>query len=445
MTLLRTFKGGIHPPGHKDATEGRPVEAMPLPARVVIPLAQHLGVPCEPVVKVGDEVKEGQLIGEAKAFVSAPVHASIAGSVAAIEELPHPLAPMPVRAVVIESKGESAASAWERRSDWSGWSPKELLEAIRAAGVVGMGGAAFPAHVKLSPAPPAKIDTLIINGVECEPYLTADHRLMLESSQDIVEGVRIIARVLGATRIYFGIENNKPDAIAVMQRHAADAALWSGIAVEVVPLKVKYPQGAEKQLIRAVTGRVVPSGGLPFQVGVVVQNVGTAAAVYEAVVKGKPLIERILTVGGEGVKEPRNLRVRIGTPFSQVIEYAGGMVQTDLPVKVIMGGPMMGIAQYTLDVPVIKGTSGILVLPQREAAKSLPCVKCGACVEICPMNLMPNRIATFAERRDFAECEAQHVRDCVECGACTYTCISRRPIVHLVKFAKINLVKPKKA
>lgn len=445
MTLLRTFKGGIHPPGHKDATEGRPVEAMPLPARVVIPLAQHLGVPCEPVVKVGDEVKEGQLIGEAKAFVSAPVHASIAGSVAAIEELPHPLAPMPVRAVVIESKGESAASAWERRSDWSGWSPKELLEAIRAAGVVGMGGAAFPAHVKLSPAPPAKIDTLIINGVECEPYLTADHRLMLESSQDIVEGVRIIARVLGATRIYIGIENNKPDAIAVMQRHAADAALWSGIAVEVVPLKVKYPQGAEKQLIRAVTGRVVPSGGLPFQVGVVVQNVGTAAAVYEAVVKGKPLIERILTVGGEGVKEPRNLRVRIGTPFSQVIEYAGGMVQTDLPVKVIMGGPMMGIAQYTLDVPVIKGTSGILVLPQREAAKSLPCVKCGACVEICPMNLMPNRIATFSERRDFAECEAQHVRDCVECGACTYTCISRRPIVHLVKFAKINLVKPKKA
>jgi len=445
MTLLRTFKGGIHPPGHKDATEGKPVDVMPLPRRVVIPLAQHLGVPCEPVVKVGDEVQEGQLIGEAKAFVSAPIHASIAGAVVAIEELPHPLAPVPVRAVVIESKGAPTAAAWERRNDWSGLSPKELLEAIRAAGVVGMGGAAFPAHVKLSPAPPAKVDTLIVNGVECEPYLTADHRLMLERSQDIVEGVRIIARVLGVTRIYFGIENNKPDAIAVMQRHAAEAALWSGIAVEVVPLKVKYPQGAEKQLIRAVTGRVVPGGGLPFQVGVVVQNVGTAAAIYEAVVKSKPVIERILTVGGDGVKEPKNLRVRIGTPFSQVIEYAGGMVQTDLPVKVVMGGPMMGIAQYTLDVPVIKGTSGILVLQQREAAKSLPCVKCGACVEICPMNLMPNRIATFAERRDFAECEAHHVRDCVECGACTYTCISRRPIVHLVKFAKINLVKPKKA
>lgn len=445
MTLLRTFKGGIHPPGHKDATEGKPVDVMPLPRRVVIPLAQHLGVPCEPVVKVGDEVQEGQLIGEAKAFVSAPIHASIAGAVVAIEELPHPLAPVPVRAVVIESKGAPTAAAWERRNDWSGLSPKELLEAIRAAGVVGMGGAAFPAHVKLSPAPPAKVDTLIVNGVECEPYLTADHRLMLERSQDIVEGVRIIARVLGVTRIYFGIESNKPDAIAVMQRHAAEAALWSGIAVEVVPLKVKYPQGAEKQLIRAVTGRVVPGGGLPFQVGVVVQNVGTAAAIYEAVVKSKPVIERILTVGGDGVKEPKNLRVRIGTPFSQVIEYAGGMVQTDLPVKVVMGGPMMGIAQYTLDVPVIKGTSGILVLQQREAAKSLPCVKCGACVEICPMNLMPNRIATFAERRDFAECEAHHVRDCVECGACTYTCISRRPIVHLVKFAKINLVKPKKA
>jgi electron transport complex protein RnfC len=418
---------------------------MPLPTRVVIPLAQHLGVPCEPVVKVGDEVKEGQLIGEAKAFVSAPVHASISGTVVAIEDLPHPAAPLPVRAVVIESKTPATPLAWDRRTDWSALPAKELLEAIRAAGVVGLGGAAFPTHVKLSPAPPAKIDTLILNGVECEPYLTADHRLMLERSQEVIDGTRILLRVLGVSRVCFGIEKNKPDAIAIMQGHAGNAALWQGVTVEVVPLEVKYPQGAEKQLIKAVTGKEVPSGGLPFQIGVVVQNVGTAVAVYEAVVKGKPLIERILTVSGDGVQQPRNLAVRVGTPFAQVIEYAGGLVSSEHPLKVIMGGPMMGLAQYTLDVPVIKGTSGIVVLQQPQSARSLPCVKCGSCVDICPMALMPNRIAYFSERRDFAECDAHHVRDCVECGACTYVCFSRRPIVHLVKYAKANLIKAKKA
>jgi electron transport complex protein RnfC len=444
MGLWRTFKGGIHPPDHKAATKDRPIEVMPLPSRVVLPLAQHLGVPCEPVVEVGDEVQEGQLIGAAKAFVAAPIHASISGTVVAIEEHPHPAAPMPVRAVVIESRTPPTARVWERRADGSARTAKELLEAIHSAGVVGLGGAAFPTHVKLSPAPPAKIDTLIINGAECEPYLTADHRLMLERSREVVEGTRILLRALGVSRVCFGIEKNKPDAIAILQGHAADAALWQGVTVEVVPLEVKYPQGAEKQLINAVTGKEVPSGALPFQIGVVVQNVGTAVAVYEAVVKGKPLIERVLTVGGDGVRQPRNLLVRIGTPFAQVIEYAGGMVPGDVPVKVIMGGPMMGLAQYTLDVPVIKGTSGIIVLRERQAAKSLPCVKCGSCVDICPMGLMPNRIAYFSERRDFAECDAHHVRDCVECGACTYVCFSRRPIVHLVKFAKASLIKAKK-
>jgi electron transport complex protein RnfC len=444
MGFLRTFKGGIHPPDQKAATKDRPIEVMPLPSRVVLPLTQHLGVPCEPVVKVGDAVQEGQLVGAAKGFVSAPVHASISGTVVAIEDHPHPASSMPVRAVVIENQTPPTALAWERRNDGSALSAKELLEAIRAAGVVGLGGAAFPTHVKLSPAPPTKIDTLILNGVECEPYLTADHRLMLERSQELVEGTRILLRALGSRRVCFGIEKNKPDAIAIMQGHAANAALWQGATVEIVPLEVKYPQGAEKQLIKAVTGKEVPSGGLPFQIGVVVQNVGTAVAVYEAVAKGKPLIERVLTVSGDGVQNPRNLLVRIGTSFAQVIEAAGGMVPGEYPVKVIMGGPMMGLAQYTLDVPVIKGTSGIVVLQQRQPVKSLPCVKCGSCVDLCPMGLMPNRIAYFAERQDFAECDAHHVRDCVECGACTYVCFSRRPIVHLVKLAKASLIKAKK-
>jgi len=444
MTVLRTFRGGVHPPDHKDQTAGKAIERVALPARVFIPLAQHLGVPCEPVVKVGDEVAEGQLIGDAKAAVSSPVHASIPGIVAAIEEHPHPAAPFPVRAIVIERRNDVAPLAWDGRADWSARSPRDLLAAIRAAGVVGLGGAAFPTHIKLAPPPPAKVDTLIVNGVECEPYLTSDHRLMLERPLEVVEGIRIMLRVLDLRQAYIGIEANKPDAIEVMQRHAADPALWGGASVQVVPLKVKYPQGAEKQLIGAITGRAVPSGGLPFQIGVVVQNVGTAVAICDAVVRGKPLIERVVTVAGSVVKEPRNLAVRIGTPFSQVLECAGGLVATDQPLKVIMGGPMMGLAQHTLAVPVVKGTSGILVLEERQVPKALPCVKCGSCVDICPMGLMPNRLAYFSSRGDFAECEVHHVRDCIECGACTYVCFSRLPIVHLVKYAKASLVKPKK-
>jgi electron transport complex protein RnfC len=298
--------------------------------------------------------------------------------------------------------------------------------------------------VKLCPPKEARIDALIVNGVECEPYLTADHRLMVERSRGIVEGVRILLKVLGVTRAFIAIERNKPDAIRIMRECAADKSLWNGSVAEVVPLKVKYPQGSEKQLIKAVVHKEVPSGGLPFQVGVVVQNVGTAFAVHEAVVKGKPLIERVVTVSGNRIARPGNLAVRIGTPFADVIEHAGGVVPGARPVKIIMGGPMMGIAQYSLDVPVIKGTSGILALEEGRPKRRLPCVKCGACVEVCPMNLMPCRIAEFADRDDFAACDAQHVRDCMECGACAYTCISSRPLVHLIKYAKLSLSKAKK-
>jgi electron transport complex protein RnfC len=443
-SFFGSFKGGVHPPEHKHQTDNTPIELMPLPSRVIIPLLQHTGAICEPLVKVGDEVQEGQKIGEAKAFISAPIHASISGTVVAIEDHPHPSVAMPVRSIIIESKNPPVPGTWETKADWSALSGKELLDRIKEAGIVGLGGAAFPTHVKLSPPKETKVDTLIINGVECEPYLTVDHRLMVERALDILEGVKIIRKVLRINRIYIGIEKNKPDAIKLMQEYAADTSRWDGATVEVVPLKVKYPQGAEKQLIKAIMRKEVPSGGLPFDVGVIVQNVGTALAIYEAVVKGKPLIERMITVGGNGIKSPKNLAVRIGTPFAKIIEYAGGIVTNGHPLKTIMGGPMMGIAQYTLDVPVIKGTSGILVLAEQKPKKERPCVKCGHCVEICPMNLMPNRLADFAERDNFAECDVYHVRDCTECGGCTYICSSNRPIVHLVKYTKVNLSKMKK-
>jgi electron transport complex protein RnfC len=439
-----TFLGGVHPPEHKDPTDSKPIERMPLPSRVVIPLQQHTGAMCEPVVQVGHEVKEGQCIGEARGFVSSPVHASISGLVAAIDSFPHPVIPSLVRSIVIESKSPPVPAAWDKTADWSALSGRDLLDRICDAGIVGLGGAAFPTHVKLSPPTGTAVDALIVNGVECEPYLTSDHRLMVERARDVVEGVRVLLKVLGVQRAYIAIEKNKPDAIRIMREHAANRSLWNGAAVEVVPLKVKYPQGAEKQLISTILRKEVPSGGLPFHIGVVVQNVGTAFAVYEAVAKGKPLIERVVTVGGNRLKEPKNLIVRIGTTFASVIEYAGGIVPGEHRVKVIMGGPMMGIAQYTLDVPVIKGTSGITVVDEARPRKTYPCVKCGRCVEVCPMGLMPCRLADFAERDDFAACEAYHVRDCMECGACTYACMSNRPVIHLVKYAKLNLSKAKK-
>ena len=444
-SVFGSFKGGVHPPEHKEPTESKAIERMPLPTRVVIPLQQHTGAMCEPVVKVGDEVKEGQKIGAARGFVSAPVHASISGVVTAIDSFPHPVMSAPVLSIVIESKSAPAPASWDKTTDWSTLSGKDILDRICDAGVVGLGGAAFPTHVKLSPPKDTAVDILIVNGVECEPYLTSDHRLMVERSRDVVEGIKILLKVLGVRRAYIAIEKNKPDAIRIMQEHAADKSLWNGATVEVTPLTVKYPQGSEKHLIRAVLHKEVPSGGLPFNVGAVVQNVGTVIAVYEAVVKGKPLIERVLTVSGNRIREPKNLVVRIGTSFADVIECAGGIVPTEHPMKVIMGGPMMGIAQYTLEAPVIKGTSGILVSDEARPRKSFPCVKCGGCVDVCPMNLVPCRLGDFAERDAFAECEASHVRDCMECGACTYRCISGRPLVHLMKYAKLNLGKPRKS
>ena len=441
---LKTFRGGVHAPDRKEATRDKPIEVAPIPTRVVIPLQQHTGAPCEALVKEGDTVTLGQKIGESKSFVSAPVHASIAGKVTAVQALPHPVLPRPVLSVVIEAEGagaavggaSGAAGGPQPSGSWQALDNEEIKRRVREAGVVGLGGAAFPTHVKLSPSAEKPIDALILNGVECEPYLTNDHRLMLERGEEILEGARIVMKVLGVRRAFLGIEANKLDAIRHMQKLAA------GAGVEVVGLKVKYPQGAEKQLIKAVLGREVPSGGLPFDVGVVVQNVGTALAVLEAVSKGKPLIERVLTVSGDGVAEPKNLQVRIGTSFAAVLEACGG-THLDGEAKVLMGGPMMGIAQYSLQVPVIKGTSGILVFRRGRQEKETPCIKCGRCVEVCPMGLMPVRIADYAEKDNFAMCVEYGVKDCIECGACAFVCDTKRPLVHWVKYAKWNLARKK--
>jgi electron transport complex protein RnfC len=436
---LRTFRGGVHAPDRKEATRDKPIEVLPPPSRVVIPLQQHTGAPCEALVKEGDTVALGQKIGDSKSFVSAPVHASIAGKVTAVQALPHPVSPKPVLSVVIEAEAGAPSAqlaAPAPAESWQTLDNEQIKSRIREAGVVGLGGAAFPTHVKLSPSAEKPIDALVLNGVECEPYLTNDHRLMLERGEQILEGARIVMKVLGVRRACLGIEANKLDAIRHMSKLSAAAG------VEVVGLKVKYPQGAEKQLIKAVLNREVPSGGLPFDIGVVVQNVGTVLAVREAVAQGKPLIERVLTVGGDGVEEPKNLQVRIGTSFAAVLGACGG-TRLNGEAKVLMGGPMMGIAQYSLEVPVIKGTSGILVFRRGRQEKETPCIKCGRCVEVCPMGLMPVRIADYAERDNFAMCVEYGVKDCMECGACAYVCDTKRPLVHWVKYAKWNLARKK--
>jgi electron transport complex protein RnfC len=447
----KTFRGGVHVPENKHWTSEKSIEVMPLPRRVIIPLLQHTGAPCEPLVKEGDEVKAGQKIGEAKSFISAPVHASISGKVKAIGPMPHPVVPSQVASVVIESEGEPSGGEWLEAARWEDLDKEEIKAKIREAGIVGLGGAAFPTHVKLSPPPEKTIDTLIINGVECEPYLTNDHRMMMERWREIIEGTKIFLKILGVKRVFIGIEQNKPDAIKLMREKLAEGlngagtgsfkgtGAGNGARMEVVPLRIKYPQGAEKQLIKAILNREVPSGGLPFDVGVVVQNVGTAFAVYEAVVKGKPLIERVLTVSGDAVKEPKNVLVRIGTPFADVIEYCGGL-PAEGDYKVIMGGPLMGLAQYTLEAPVIKGTSGILVIRKAVSReKGDFCIKCGRCVDACPVYLMPYRIGDYAEKDNFAMADKFGVKDCIECGCCAYVCETGRPLIQLFKYAKVNL------
>lgn len=426
------FKGGIHPPENKWLTAAKPIVDAKLPEKVVIPLSQHTGAPCRAIVTIGQEVKKGQIIGDPDGYVSSPVHSSISGRVISIGNHPHPSGKDSL-SVVIEGDGKDEwFEGIKENPDYLSLSNDEIKKIVMKAGIVGLGGATFPTHVKLSPPKEKKIETVIINGAECEPYLTSDHRIMLERSRDVLEGLKIIMKVLGVSKGYIGIENNKPDAIEKMKEVSS-----AEHNIEVVGLDVKYPQGAEKQLIKAILGREVPPGGLPMDVGVVVQNVSTAVAIFDACRYGRPLIERIVTVTGKGVKDPKNLRVKIGTLFTQLLEECGGYKND--PGKIIAGGPMMGIAQSTTEVPVIKGTSGIVVLTRKEIERVeyRACFRCGRCIEACPMGLQPSILSILIEKGRYQEAKENNLLDCFECGSCAYVCPAKRPMVQFMKIGKL--------
>ncbi|MEJ2535573.1 MAG: electron transport complex subunit RsxC [Calditrichia bacterium] len=431
----RTFPGGVHPYEGKKFTEKKQIEVLPSPQKVFIPLQQHIGAPTTPLVEKGQEVKAGEKIGEVNGFVSTPVHASIAGKVTGIEDIDHPVSGRGQAIVIEKGETEQWVDSIKLDEKYLDLSAKEMRDRIKEAGLAGMGGATFPTHVKLSPPPDKKIDVLILNGIECEPYLTADHRLMLEYPGDIVKGMRIMMKILGVKRGIIGIESNKPDAVKVMLDAIKDE---EGMEVNVFP--VKYPQGAEKQLIKAALNREVPSGGLPMDVGVIVQNVGTSKAVYEAVALHKPLTHRVLTVTGPGVKEPKNLLVPIGTKFQDVIDFCGGI--TEKAAKIIMGGPMMGLTQPNLNVPVIKGTSGILILEEDSShlPEEEPCIGCGRCVEVCPVHLLPTTLQLLVNNEKFDEAENLHIMDCIECGSCAFICPANRYLLHGIRFGKRRIL-----
>ncbi|MCX7846407.1 MAG: electron transport complex subunit RsxC [bacterium] len=436
MKLFR-FRGGVHPPDYKALTQEVGIERLTVPRKVRVPLVQHLGVAAQAVVKKGERVLMGQLIGERHGFVSAAVHAPVSGVVTAVESVPH-VSGRSVPGIEIENDGKEE------------WHPEikpvrpvtreAIIAAVQAAGIVGMGGATFPTHVKLQPPEGKKIVLLILNGAECEPFLTCDYRLMVEAAERVIRGAVYLMEALGVTRCVVGIEDNKPAAIAAMRGAAAGQ---SGIEVESV--RTHYPQGGEKQLIYALTGREVPSGGLPMDVGCVVQNVGTAAAVADAVETGRPLIERIVTVSGDAVERPGNYVVRVGTSIGDVLAAVG--VDLEKCAKVIAGGPMTGLAVGNLEVPVTKGTSGILAFTEAwvKASEPAPCVRCGRCGVACPIGLNPTMLETLAMKRDVAGLQVFHAQDCIECGCCAYICPSQRTLVQAIRYGKAQIVATRKA
>lgn len=436
--MLKTFKlGGVHPADSK-LTAGKAIEKLAIPGSVFIPLSQHLGAPAQVLVNKGDKVKAGQLIARAGGFVSANIHSPVSGTIKKIDLAPD-TSGYPKQGIFIDTEGDE----WEEGIDTGNdlieaFKPdsKEIIDKINAAGVVGMGGATFPTHVKLVPPQGMKPDMLIINGVECEPYLTSDHRLMLEKGREILVGVRLLMCALKVEQARIGIENNKKDAIEHLRALTANDP-----SIGVVPLKVKYPQGGEKQLIKAITGREVPSGALPVAVGTVVSNVGTAYAVYEAVQKNKPLVERVVTVTGKSVRNPGNFLVRTGTPLTDLIGAAGGL--PDDTGKIICGGPMMGKAVASTEIPVTKGTSGILLLPEKESGRkaSQTCIRCGRCVSVCPMGLEPYLLMTVSEKQLWDKAEEGHVSDCIECGSCSYICPADRPLLDYIRLGKATVGK----
>lgn len=427
------FHGGVHPADGKALSNTVPAQRAPLLDRYTVAIQQNIGAPPKPVVAKGDTVKKGQLIAEPGGFVSAPVHAPTSGTVGDIVEVPGANGGT-IQAIEIISDGKDEwGSGLEPIPNWKNTDREVLKKRIAEAGIVGMGGAAFPTHVKLSPPPEKVIDTLILNGAECEPYLTADHRLMLERTEAVLEGAAIAAKILRVDRVFLGIEENKPDAIAALNEKAKN------YGVTVVPLHVRYPQGGEKQLIYALTGRSVATGGLPMDVGCVVQNVGSCAAIRDAVVEGHPLIERYTTVTGTPVANPGTWILRLGTTVEQALTFAGGV--KDRAAKVIMGGPMMGFAQTSLGVTITKNSSGVLLLQWKETSgyTSSPCIRCGRCVRACPMKLLPGPVSVMIESEHYDEAEKNYVMDCMECGVCTYVCPAKRPLVQHFRRAKAEI------
>ncbi|MCB5259570.1 MAG: electron transport complex subunit RsxC [Candidatus Cloacimonetes bacterium] len=429
---LKTFPGGIHPHDQKHFSKDAAISILPTPNRVIIHLSQHIGAPSAPIVEVGEVVLKGQTIAEATGFVSLAQHASISGKISKIGKFMHPTGVMST-AIEITSDGANRMIDLCDDENFLELEPQTMKERIAAAGLCGMGGAGFPSYVKLSPPADKPIDLVILNGVECEPYLTSDYRLMLERSADILHGLKLIMKVTGAQKGMIGIEANKPDAIAQMTRLCAKEK-----NLEVVALKMQYPQGAEKQLIFAASGRKVPAGGLPMAVGVVVQNVGTAVAIYEAVRYQKPLIERIISVTGSVVKQPKNILAPIGTLYSELVEFCSGT--TEEIGKAISGGPMMGFALPSLDAAITKGSSGLVLLNTTEAksAAEHTCLRCARCVDVCPMNLMPSMIANAVKYKDLDMAVKAGLNDCIKCGSCAYVCPAQIRLVQWIDTGKIR-------
>ncbi|SFL43778.1 electron transport complex subunit RsxC [Halanaerobium salsuginis] len=434
-----TFKQGIHPEYNKELTKDKPLKNAKRPEEVIIPLKQHIGAPLKPLVQKGDQVEMGQKIADSDSFVCAPIHASISGKVTELRKVSDPAGNI-VEAVVIKAAAEdNFNSGLEKHENLETLDSAKIKEIIREAGIVGMGGAMFPTHVKVSIPDDKKVDYVILNGAECEPYLTVDHRVMVERPKSIVFGLQALMKASGADKGIIGIEENKPEAIASM----TDAVATEN-NIEVKSLETKYPQGGEKMLINAIIGREVPAGGLPLDVGVVVCNTSTAAAVADAIRDGKPLYERSITITGNGIDSPQNLIYRIGTTIGELVEQAGGL--TADAAKVITGGPMMGAAQKSLNVPGVKGTSGILVLTkdQVEDYEPEPCIKCARCVDACPMFLMPTQLVNYAKHNMLEELEEYQILNCIECGSCSFVCPAKIPLVHHLRLGKAQVMAKKR-